>query len=190
MISRPDILVLRHGETEWNAAGRLQGSFDSALTDQGARQAQRQHNILTSLDLSEYRAFSSPQGRAFRTAAIALDGLIDEIRTDDRLREIGLGAWAGRDRAELLHETGAKDGFALYELAPEGEGFASLAQRCSGFLESLDQPTVIVTHGITSRMLRVLLTNAPMSHLRDMGGGQGVVYSVRNGQQALLSQST
>ena len=183
----PELLILRHGETEWNATGRLQGSFDSTLTPEGVAQAARQRALQSRLDLTGYRAISSPQGRAFRTAALALDGLIDEIHTDDRLREIGLGTWAGRDRAELMAETGAEDGFALYELAPGGEGFGALARRCEGFLADLTTPAIVVTHGITSRMLRLLLTGSAPERLRDMGGGQGVVYRVSGGRQELLS---
>jgi len=42
----PEVLVLRHGQTEWNAAGRLQGHLDSPLTEKGLRQARRQHELL------------------------------------------------------------------------------------------------------------------------------------------------
>jgi Fructose-2,6-bisphosphatase len=73
------------------------------------------------------------------------------LQTEAALAEIGLGGWAGETRADLLAQTGAQDGFALYDLAPGGEGLAALHDRCSAFLARLTRPSVLVTHGITSR---------------------------------------
>ncbi len=180
------LYILRHGETEWNAAGRLQGHYDSPLTARGRAQAAEQRAILSNLDLTGYRAICSPQGRAQQTARLALEGLIAEMHQDDDLREIGLGTWAGRNRAELMARCKAQDGFDLYELAPEGEGFQRLHARCSRFLERLGGPAVLITHGITSRMLRLILTQNPISALREMPGGQGVVFHVEGGRQKRL----
>ena len=138
-------------------------------------------------DLSRFRAISSPQGRAHQTAQLALDGLLDPINADPALAEIGLGEWAGRYRADVMAESGARDGFDLYELAPEGEGFTALHARCEGFLKRLQGPAVLITHGITSRMLRLILTGKPISALRDIEGGQGVVFQVADGVQRRLT---
>ena len=182
----PLLYILRHGETEWNASGRLQGHHDSPLTARGRAQAAAQHQILSREDLSGIMALCSPQARALQTAKIALKGLIDPVAQEQALREISLGDWAGQDRAALIHETGARDGFELYELAPKGEGFQRLHARCEGFLAGLTRPTVLVTHGITSRMLRLILTGNSISALREMPGGQGVVFRVEGGQQKRL----
>lgn len=182
----PSLYILRHGETEWNASGRLQGHHDSPLTALGQAQAAAQHQILAQLDLSGYAALSSPQARALQTAEIAVSGLIDPVMQNDALREISLGAWAGQDRATLIAQHGAQDGFELYELAPKGEGFQRLHSRCEAFLANLTGPAVLITHGITSRMLRLILTGNPISALRDMPGGQGVVFHVEGGQQKRL----
>lgn len=182
----PTLYILRHGETEWNAAGRLQGRHDSPLTPRGRAQAQAQRDILRAEDLEGFTAFSSPQGRAFQTAAIALEGQVENIHTDDRLSEIGLGEWAGEDRAALIAREAVADAFALYERAPDGEGFARLQTRCRAFLESLDTPAVIVTHGITSRMLRLILLGRDITDLAHLEGGQGVVFRLHDGNQTLL----
>lgn len=187
MTARPPLFILRHGETEWNAAGRLQGHHDSPLTPAGQTQAAAQNAILSDQDLRGYCAISSPQARAYQTAVIALDGLISPVLTDDALREIGLGDWAGQDRASLMSQSGAADGFTLYELAPRAEGFERLHARCQAFLARLEQPAVLITHGITSRMLRLILTGQPITALRDMPGGQGVVFRVENAQQKRLT---
>ncbi|MEW9918643.1 histidine phosphatase family protein [Marimonas sp. MJW-29] len=187
MNSFPPVYVLRHGETEWNLTGRLQGRFDSALTPEGIVQSRMQRDILRRHELAGFAAISSPQGRALETARIALEGVIDPIATDPALSEIGLGDWAGEDRAALIARTGACDGFALYELAPGGEGFAALRSRCERFLRGLEGPSVLITHGITSRMIRLILTGRPTAELRRIDGGQGVVFRVAGGRQERLT---
>lgn len=188
MIPYPELYVLRHGETQWNAQGRLQGGLNSPLTAVGRRQAERQAQIMAEIDLSRFTCLSSPQGRALETAAIVLSQKVPQIHTDAGLREIGVGEWAGRLRAEVV--TGSEDAFALYARAPRGEGFAALEARCAAFLAGLHGPVVLVTHGITSRMIRALATGAGggagAGAIADIGGGQGVVYHVKNGVQKRL----
>lgn len=186
----PPVYVLRHGQTEWNAEHRLQGDLDSPLTEQGRAQAGRQHQTLKKLDLSGYAAFSSPQGRAFHTASIALDGLIPSIKTDQRLSEIGVGDWRGLRVKDLSTERPMDESqesiFDLYERAPNGEGFLSLRERCVAFLNDLPAPSVLVTHGITSRMIRLILLDMDISEIGDLPGGQGVVFGVENKVQIKL----
>lgn len=183
----PPLYILRHGETEWNVSGRLQGRFDSELTDQGIAQARMQQGILRRENLNGFMAISSPQGRARRTAEIALADLIAPIETDVALSEVGLGDWAGQARAQMMAGSGAADGFALYDLAPGGEGLAALRVRCEGLLKRLSQPAVLVTHGITSRMIRLILAGEPNARLRSIEGGQGVVYHVEDRKQKRLT---
>lgn len=186
----PELYILRHGETEWNAQGRMQGALNSALTPQGKAQAARQAEILAGIDLDGFDILCSPQGRAFETAAIALARQVSHLRTDDRLSEIGVGEWAGQLRSELAvgrdYVDGPDGALELYELAPQGEGFPALEVRCAAFLAALERPSVLVTHGITSRMLRAIATGAGAAGLADMGGGQGVVFHLLNGVQKRL----
>ncbi|MEJ6402384.1 histidine phosphatase family protein [Yoonia sp. 2307UL14-13] len=186
----PELYILRHGETVWNAENRMQGGLNSPLTEKGRAQAARQGELLSGLDLDGFAALSSPQGRAFETAAIAVAPLIPLIRTDDRLREIGVGEWQGKVRDDLRVHVPVVDGpdgpLALYEHAPGGEGFAGLEQRCRAFLADLAGPVVIVTHGITSRMLRCLSLGLGRDALANMPGGQGNVFHLKDGAQTEL----
>src|SRR5688572_21431497 len=59
----PDLYLMRHGQTEWNLAGRLQGLRDSPLTARGIAQARRQARLIADIGAARY---SSPQGRAVR----------------------------------------------------------------------------------------------------------------------------
>jgi broad specificity phosphatase PhoE len=187
----PELYVLRHGETLWNAEGRMQGGMNSPLTPLGTDQAARQAEILSAIDLSRFAVLCSPQGRAFETAAIALARQVNNIQTDSRLREIEVGEWQGRVRSELAEPGEFEDtpdgALELYERAPGGEGFAALEVRCKEFISSLQGPSVLVTHGITSRMIRATVLGAGRSGLAQMPGGQGVVYHLKDGVQKRLS---
>lgn len=179
-----DILLMRHGETVWNREGRMQGHLNSGLTDKGMAQAHALAELLAERDLSGWRLVSSPSGRALCTAGIALGSQAEPIRTDDRLMEIDIGEWSGRLHPDLRAEhpelfTEAAGRFAWYDAAPGGEGFAGLRARCEAFLDEMTGPTVVVTHGITLRMLRSLVLAGDDSLLAAEGRiRQGVIYAI------------
>ena len=185
------IFVMRHGETVWNAEGRFQGALNSPLTELGRAQARQLGETLARHDLTGFDVRVSPQGRAFETAALALAHQVNYLRTDERLREIEVGAWSGLLRAECegagpLHDETPDGPLALYENAPGGEGYAALRARCQSFLQELTGPTLIVTHGITSRMLRSVAMGRPSATLGELPGGQGMIYVVENGTHQRL----
>ena len=182
----PELYILRHGETEWNATNRMQGRLNSPLTDKGERDAARQGNILRGLDLSGFAFLSSPSGRAFQTAAIACGPLAEAIHTDPRLMEIDVGDWSGRLRDDLPMPDGPDPLLQQYDMAPNGEGLDALATRAQAFLDDLTGPAVLVTHGITSRALRSILVGPEALGPSSVHGGQGVVYHVKDGVQTVL----
>ncbi|MCA1777310.1 MAG: histidine phosphatase family protein [Loktanella sp.] len=182
----PELYILRHGQTAWNAEGRMQGWLDSPLTPQGLRDAARQHEILQAHDLTGFTAFSSPLGRALETAAIAVTPFIETIHEDDRLREIGVGDWQGELRDSLPRRDTPDWVFRQYEDAPNGEGFDRLRLRVTAFLNALPAPAVLVTHGITSRMIRSVVVGEAALQVSTPNGGQGMVWHVKDGAQHLL----
>ena len=184
-MSHPEVYILRHGQTEWNAIGRMQGWLDSPLTDQGKAQAARQRDILREAGAGELPVYCSTSLRAVATAAIALPGT--RPRFDPRLREITLGAWDGRTVEEILATSGdapapRDDGFDFwwYDSTP-GERFAGVQARIQGFASELNGPAVVVTHGMTSRFLRGALLGLEIEEIADLPGGQGVVYHLKDG---------
>ena len=181
----PELLVVRHGETEWNRLGRWQGPLDSPLTATGEDQARAVGRLLRDVGVTPatHRFDCSPQGRAVRTAELILDGA-GVPRIDERLREIGVGDWAGRLREELMAEAGLGPGarmLDLYARAPGGEPFAALYARVSEYFAEISGPTVVVTHGITSRFLRAAALGLPPESAGDVPGGQGVVHRILSG---------
>ncbi|ASM72013.1 MULTISPECIES: histidine phosphatase family protein [Roseobacteraceae] len=186
----PDLLILRHGETEWNRSGRMQGEQDSPLTDTGRAQARRQGALLAEFGCDGYRWFSSPQGRAWHTAKLASPSGA-AITPDARLAEIATGAWTGLEfadiRAQAPHLFVRDDSLSWYDHAPGGEGLASVAIRTRAFLDALTGPAVVVTHGITSRILRCHLLDQPWEMFETLEGGQGVIYHLSKRHQQRLS---
>ncbi len=190
MTAWPDIYFLRHGQTEWNAEGRVQGSLESRLNDLGRKQAGAQRDILSTRDLRGFSGWTSPQLRARETAEIALTGLLPRITPDARLAEITLGDWEGQLYAELDIPFAASEAderaIDVFDRAPGGEGFAALHARCLSFLQDLSGPAVLVTHGVTSRMMRAILLDMDICELGSLPGGQGVVFHVTGGDHRRL----
>jgi len=103
MLDETEIYLVRHGETVWNRAGRLQGHKDSPLTDRGREQAERvARALLTALGKApKVRLVSSSLGRALETAWIIVRTLDVSVETDTRLGEAALGSWSGLTRTEV-----------------------------------------------------------------------------------------
>ncbi|WP_323715578.1 histidine phosphatase family protein [Paracoccus aminovorans] len=183
----PDLYLMRHGQTRWNAEGRLQGRLDSPLTPLGLAQARRQAWLLRDLPDGLAR-YASPAGRAQQTARIAFGGA--GFACDERLHEIDIGSFAGRLGAALQAEHPALfgQGGALdwYDHAPGGEHFAGLRARVRAFLRDLSGPAVIVTHGITLRMLRAEAMGLPPERLAEMPVLQGAVHLVSRGRHRMF----
>lgn len=87
------ILLARHGETDWNAAGRWQGWADRPLTERGVAQARALADELASLAL--VAVYASDLQRARATAEIVADRLGLPVSIDPRLREVDVGSWSG-----------------------------------------------------------------------------------------------
>lgn len=104
------LVLVRHGETEWNRVGRVQGSTDIPLNDTGRHQAQHAARELASLIeiTPETVIISSDLVRAHETAQIIAAELgVDDVRTDPDLRERAYGEAEGTSAAEFLSRWGA-----------------------------------------------------------------------------------
>jgi probable phosphoglycerate mutase len=187
----PDLWILRHGETVWNAEGRLQGHLDSPLTATGREQARAQRDILARCLPAGVTALSSPSGRAWETARIAAAELGLPLRADTALREVHLGAWQGRRIEEITAELppDAREDPHLWKFrAPGGETLDGMTARLTALLDRLQGPSVLVTHGVTSRVLRCLLLGRPPEALSELPGGQGVVHHVSAGAARVIAR--
>ena len=163
---RPVIYFFRHGETEWNAAHRLQGRLDSALSVLGCEQVSRCGQLLRDLFARDGRApadldyVSSPLIRARSSmervrTVLGLDP--HGYRTDERLAEIAFGEWEGLSFADL--KSNAADLLALREqdpwhfVPPGGESYVQLLARVTDWHDTLARDTVVSSHLNTGRAL-------------------------------------
>jgi broad specificity phosphatase PhoE len=196
----PTIYYIRHGETEWNALGRLQGVQDVPLNAKGVKQAADAGMTLAGLlardrrDVTSVAFVSSPLGRARTTMELVRGALKlppDDYTIDDRLREIGYGAWEG----STLEEAEASDpGIYARRLAdkwtvaaPGGESYAEVQARVSDWYAQVASDTVAVAHGGTARTLMVALGLETPQSAADLLIEQGVVYVFSDGRLAKYS---
>ncbi|MBN9347282.1 MAG: histidine phosphatase family protein [Devosia sp.] len=91
------LILLRHGETTWNAEQRLQGQDNSDLSERGIQQARRFLGFARALN--PQRVVSSDLGRTRQTAHIIGHG---DCPADARLRELDMGEWTGRIKSDLI----------------------------------------------------------------------------------------
>ncbi|MFP4350227.1 MAG: histidine phosphatase family protein [Desulfococcaceae bacterium] len=95
--------LIRHAQTLWNRAGRIQGRADSPLTSQGEMQARQWAAFLRGLHWD--RILASDLGRAFRTAELINRSLDLPLTTDSRLREKDWGDWSGKTFVQVREES-------------------------------------------------------------------------------------
>ncbi len=93
------LLIVRHGETEWNAVGRIQGHTDIGLSEKGAEQARSLGARLAGLSIDT--AYSSDLKRTSETAIIALGGREIVLNETPMLREYHKGAFEGLTLTEI-----------------------------------------------------------------------------------------
>jgi probable phosphoglycerate mutase len=174
MVALPTIVFLRHGETDWNVEGRLQGSRDIPLNDKGRGQARRNGEAVGGAipDVAGFDFVASPLIRARETMEIARRTMgLDPhaYRTDDRLREIVYGEWEGLTGSELeatvpdLIVARQKDKWRF--LPPGGESYHLLCERVGEWLATIDRPTFVVSHGGVARVVRKILLDLDPSEV-------------------------
>jgi broad specificity phosphatase PhoE len=165
------IYLALHGETEWNRERRFQGRLDSPLTTHGIEQAHRMGAALKRIigHGKSWAVASSPLGRAQTTARIICEAIgidAEHLELDERLAEIDLGSCAGLTREEVqTGRPGSLDGTNRYDWyfrSPDGESFDAVSARLCSWLNAVERrphPTIAVTHGVASRVLRGIYAN-------------------------------
>jgi probable phosphoglycerate mutase len=171
------LLVLRHGRSEWNAAGRWQGHADVPLDETGRRQAADAAARI--VESGEFAAvWASDLSRARATAEVIAAALcLGEVHTDVRLREYHVGPWEGLTQREVEH---GWPGFLAARRRPEGfEPFDVAASRMIAAFRDIATrhrggSVVVVSHGGVIRAVRRTL-GAEDLHLPNLAGSWFVV---------------
>jgi 2,3-bisphosphoglycerate-dependent phosphoglycerate mutase len=164
----PKLHLIRHGETDWNRDGRIQGQSDPPLSETGREQALALAERLGAEPIGEL--WSSDLRRALATAEPLATRLGLHIRVSPALRERSFGTNEGRVAAEVAAELGTVAGTAWHgpdDRHPEGESKREVYERVAEFLDVLlaESPAdeiALVTSGGPIQMARAYLTREPV----------------------------
>lgn len=193
------LIHIRHGQTDWNAEGRLQGKLDIPINDTGRSQAHRNGETLARFladegtDPASFSFMSSPLWRSRETMTIVRShlGLDAQFPTDDRLMEVSFGDWAGSTYEEL-GASGQKERVRARKKdkwmfrPPGGETYAELAERVGQWLETVKVDTIAVTHGGVFRVLHGFLCDTPWHEVPSLPAPQDRVVIFSKGATRLV----
>lgn len=194
----PEFYFVRHGETDWNAEGRYQGSKDIPLNDRGRGQAALNGELLQQLLERTHRTptdftwYVSPLGRTRETMNLVRSRIgepLPDLTIDPRLIEISFGDYEGQLHTELasgaMAIVGERDADFWNFRPPNGESYADVATRVLDFGASLTGPSIIVSHGGILRVLRALIEGFPYERAVNWFPPQDSVVHFQDGKSAV-----
>jgi probable phosphoglycerate mutase len=195
------LLLVRHGESEWNREGRIQGQVDSPLTDVGISQAEGIGRYfadhMSQLNLVMH---SSPLSRARQTASVIAETIgydPAKINVDPRLNDFNQGDVSGIygwDAVAVKYPELARlrltDPLGYHP--PGGESGAAFRARLSDFLTELSAdvlrktPHLIVSHGIVNKYIRSIVRNIAGAGVIALGESQYAIYRLDGDRETVL----
>ena len=189
------LILARHGESEWNRAGRIQGQVNSPLTDLGISQAIAISDYLSGIFLNqELKIYSSPLERAIQTAEViakGIDYLSSEVIIEERLNDFNLGEISGTlgwDKvAEIFPEQAQLRLQDPMRFHPSGgESGAEFEERLRSLMEELmgdDTTKLMVSHGIVNKFIRGIYKNLSGKEMINLGESQNTIYRLEHGDE-------
>ncbi|MCW2955477.1 MAG: fructose-2,6-bisphosphatase [Thermoleophilia bacterium] len=164
-----DLYLIRHGQSEWNAAGRWQGQADPPLSEHGREQAAQLAVSFPDVDVTH--VFASDLQRAFDTAVPLARRFDVEPIVEPDLREIDVGSWSGKTRDEIraVDAPSLERYFEGVRGWTGGETYEEHELRCERAASRVggtdtDGAVVAVTHGGTLRALVLALLEIDHAH--------------------------
>ena len=172
------LYIVRHGETEWNKEGRMQGRLNSDLTLKGKKYAALLGERLKDTEFAHI--ISSPSGRALETVQLIKGNRDIPILTDERIMEMNLGSWQGMKHEDLKKQYPSE--YEQFLNKPDdhqiegAETLTEMSNRAGEFLTELMQSRengnlLVVTHG---RFISALYAVCKGVELKDIWSGPTV----------------
>lgn len=170
------LVLLRHGQTDWNVAGRFQGQLDVGLNDVGRAQAEAAATAVQAL--APDVVYSSNLSRALDTARLVTRTTGLEVNADERLQEINVGTWGGLTGTEMADR---EPGFAAalrngtdFRRSPQGETADEVGTRMRLALTDIvgrheGSTILVVSHGLAIRMACGYLLGWDFAHTWQLG---------------------
>lgn len=173
------LYFIRHGQTDWNLAGKIQGSSDIELNETGIAQAKELSRKLSEENYSIARIYSSKQKRAYQTASIISRSIGCELTLADGLEEVRLGNWEGLSWQEVKctypSEYDAWYHNRRYSKSHQGESYQELLERVLPAIHHIinenTKDVAIVTHNAVIMCLQCYLTDTPFHRMVDFKAG-------------------
>jgi broad specificity phosphatase PhoE len=184
------IYLARHGQTEFNRDGRLQGRIDSPLTGLGLEQAAQVGAWFAPRidDPARWTVSTSPLGRARKTAAIvaAAAGIGGRVVADERLIELSIGSWEGQTRPQLEALRPDLAGQPFFMHCPDGETWRSATARIGAWLDDWvdrnDRDVIAVSHAGAGKVLRALYLGLDIEAARQLETPQDALFRLHGGR--------
>ncbi|BDU50421.1 histidine phosphatase family protein [Haliovirga abyssi] len=176
-----NLYIVRHGETEWNKKGVMQGHFNSDLTDLGKNQALKLSKSLSHINFDA--VYTSTQSRAINTTQIILGDKDNKIIQSELIKEINMGIWQGMEKEVVRKkypehiESFWKNPHKYDHQAIKGESYFELCKRTKLFLNDIydkhkNGNILIVSHGIA---IKSILNNILNRSIEDFWKGEYIL---------------
>ena len=192
------LYITRHGQTQWNLEGRLQGRKDSSLTKLGEEQAKWLSEKLKGFEIDII--ISSPSGRALKTAEILRGDRDIEIIQNSNLMEMNFGDWEGQLHSEIEKQSPVeKENYSKFPhlyVSISGETFYQVLDRVGNEIEKIiskheGQSILVVTHAV---VLKAIFTYLENKEVKDLWSGAFMhptclnIIDIKNGSREIVLQ--
>jgi probable phosphoglycerate mutase len=186
--TKPPIYFVRHGETDWNKQGLIQGWIDTPLNEKGHTQSREIAALIATVPgIADFDFIVSPLMRAKQTMSYisgAMDLPSSRVFEDASVKELGFGVWEGKPFWELkASPVYPADDHGRYGWRPDGgESYADGNVRITEWLNRIARPTVVVAHGAIGRCLIGHVAGLDPASTVGLRTPQGCYCRLQNGQ--------
>ena len=185
-----DLLLVRHGQTDWNPIGKVMGAHPIPLNAKGLEQAQNLNRWLQSIDIT--RIYTSPMLRAVQTAETIAQGRNLPVEIEEGVAEIDYGDWVEKTFEEV--RTQYPEQYNAYRFSPStmqipgGEMVSNVQKRAVQAIEKLrakhqGERVVVVSHADVIKAILVHYLNFPLDLLQKVGCDNGSLSIYRFGTE-------
>ncbi len=167
------LYFIRHGQTDWNLKGMIQGSIDTELNETGIKQAEELCSKIISSGIRFSKIYTSRQKRALKTAQIISNAVSVEYIPIDGLEEVNLGDWEGLSwkQVEERYPADYEDWYnnRRYTKVHNGESYQDMLERVlkalNIIIENNNEDVAIVTHNAVIMCLQCYVTDTPFEKM-------------------------
>jgi len=167
------LFLIRHGQTDWNLKGKIQGSCDIELNNTGIKQAKELSNKILEEPYKLSKIYSSPQRRAVKTAEILSHATNLDYIPIEGLEEMNLGEWEGLSWGEVKEKypTEYEQWYInrRYTKPPKGESYQDMLERVLPAIHKIIkancEDVVVVTHSAVIMSIQCYITNTSFDEM-------------------------